>query len=230
MKTKRPHTGFTLVEIAVVLVILGLLVAATLVGAEMMTSAKTRGLISEIDSVKGAFFGFSDRYRAMPGDYAAATTNIALTTVNGNGDGRVQSTAQGAPIDEHIAMWEHLARAGFVAGGFVYAPGIPTNTSALRSRFGGFPLVQHNATYAGVATARNKIHTGHLVPADIMADMDRKLDDGMATSGIVRFSSFDVLGAPPMDANCYWISGPDAGVWRITGGVEINCGGAYLMM
>lgn len=228
--SQRSHHGFTLIEIAVVLVIIGLLIGATLVGAEMITSAKTRSLIAEIDGAKGAFFGFSDRYRALPGDFSQATSIVFGTTASGDGDGRIRSQAQGAVIDEHIAVWEHLARAGYVSGGFVYAAGTPTNASAPRSRFGGFPMIQHNNNYAGVATARNVLFTGTLVPANVMAELDRKLDDGLATTGSLRFSSFDVLSAPPIAANCYLISGPDAGPWRITGSVESNCGGAILFM
>jgi len=73
---KSYTSGFTLIEIAIVLVIIGLLVGGVLKGQELITGARVRNLISQQDGIKAAFFGFQDRYRALPGDYAAADTNI----------------------------------------------------------------------------------------------------------------------------------------------------------
>ena len=73
---KRYSQGFTLIEIAIVLVIIGLLLGGVLKGQELITGARVRNLISQQDGIKAAFFGFQDRYRALPGDYASADTNI----------------------------------------------------------------------------------------------------------------------------------------------------------
>ena len=68
----RKQQGFTLIEIAIVLVIIGLLLGGVLKGQELITSARVRNLISQQDGVKVAYFGFLDRYRALPGDYTAS--------------------------------------------------------------------------------------------------------------------------------------------------------------
>src|SRR4026208_1193717 len=86
------QNGFTLIEIAIVLVIIGLLLGGGLTGQELITGARVRNLVAQQDGVKAAYFGFLDRFRALPGDYAAATTNIpAVATTaacgSGNGDG-----------------------------------------------------------------------------------------------------------------------------------------------
>ena len=88
----RQQRGFTLIEIAIVLVIIGLLLGGVLKGQELIQSARVRNLISQQDGVKAAYFGFLDRYRALPGDYTTATTNIANIVAtaacnNGNGNG-----------------------------------------------------------------------------------------------------------------------------------------------
>jgi len=86
----KQQRGFTLVEIAIVLVIIGLLLGGVLKGQEMVTSAKVRNLADQGSAIKTAFFAFQDRYRAVPGDYIAASTNINGVTVgvnNGNGNG-----------------------------------------------------------------------------------------------------------------------------------------------
>src|SRR5215467_11469871 len=118
---KRYARGFTLIEIAIVLVIIGLLLGGVLKGQELITGARVRNLISQQDGIKAAFFGFQDRYRALPGDYAAATVNIATASGNGNGNGRIELDATGtpAPIEhEEILVWNHLTAAGFMNGSY----------------------------------------------------------------------------------------------------------------
>jgi prepilin-type N-terminal cleavage/methylation domain-containing protein len=72
----RKAAGFTLIEIAIVLVIIGLLLGGVVKGQEPITSARVRSLIAQQDGIRAAFFGFQDRYRALPGDCAAASTSI----------------------------------------------------------------------------------------------------------------------------------------------------------
>ncbi|MDH3435607.1 MAG: prepilin-type N-terminal cleavage/methylation domain-containing protein, partial [Betaproteobacteria bacterium] len=85
----RKQQGFTLIEIAIVLVIIGLLLGGVLKGQELITSARVRNLISQQDGVKAAFFGFLDRYRAYPGDYNQAQANIpsCAACAQGNNNG-----------------------------------------------------------------------------------------------------------------------------------------------
>src|SRR5674476_678557 len=89
----RKQNGFTLIEIAIVLVIIGLLLGGVLKGQELITSARVRNLISQQDGIKAAYFGFLDRFRALPGDYSLATTNIAGATTNGNNNGQIEAAA-----------------------------------------------------------------------------------------------------------------------------------------
>src|SRR5262249_61280152 len=97
MATMRKQSGFTLIEIAIVLVIIGLLLGGVLKGQELITSARVRNIVSQQDGIKAAYFGFLDRYRALPGDYDQAVNNIAnMSTAacgggNGNGNGRSEA-------------------------------------------------------------------------------------------------------------------------------------------
>src|SRR5688500_19858268 len=115
MKTREQ--GFTLIEIAIVLVIIGLLLGGVLKGQELITGARVRNLIQQQDGVKAAYFGFLDRFRALPGDYGQATTTItnvstaACNSGNGDGDGQIETTA-----NENILSWEHLSKAGVLNG------------------------------------------------------------------------------------------------------------------
>ena len=118
---RQQQSGFTLIEIAIVLVIIGLLLGGVLKGQELITSARVRNLISQQDGVKAAFFGFQDRFRAFPGDYTGATVNIAnISTAAcnggiGNGNGRIEAG------DEARLAWEHLSKAGFITGTYTCA-------------------------------------------------------------------------------------------------------------
>src|SRR6185437_8077716 len=107
--------GFTLIEIAIVLVIIGLLLGGVLKGEELIRAARVRSLISEQQGIKAAFYGFQDRYRALPGDYASADSNINCGTIacpKGDGNGRIEAPNAGGTHEE-ILVWNHLAAAGF---------------------------------------------------------------------------------------------------------------------
>src|SRR5512134_3353605 len=86
---KAQQKGFTLVEIAIVLVIIGLLLGGILKGQEMIVQAKIKNVIADFSGVSAAYHGYQDRYRAIPGDDATAntrwTTPTAATAGNGNG-------------------------------------------------------------------------------------------------------------------------------------------------
>ena len=107
--TRRQH-GFTLVEIAIVLVIIGLLLGGILKGQELINSARVRNIADTNSGIQAAYFGFIDRYRAVPGDMnaAKATTAIGQTIDNGgNANGRLDKEGE-SDFTEAAALWEHL--------------------------------------------------------------------------------------------------------------------------
>ncbi len=216
----RKQTGFTLIEIAIVLVIIGLLLGGVLKGQELIQSARVRNLISLQDGVKAAFFGFQDRFRALPGDYAAAMANINNATVNGDGDGQIE-LAGGVVAREDIAVWEHLSRAGFINGSYTYAAAPSPQTNAINPYTVPMQVI-NDAAYAGVAINKLNVKTGNQIPGDIIAELDRKIDDGNAILGSFRFSDYAIAN-PPVAADCH-----NAGQWIVTGAVSPNCGGASL--
>ena len=226
----RKQTGFTLIEIAIVLVIIGLLLGGVLKGQELITSARVRNLISQQDGVKAAYFGFLDRFRAVPGDYAQAITNIAGATVNGSGNGQITAnTVAGATNDEFIAVWEHLSRAGFINGSYTYAASPETSASVPTNPYVRFIRVIYDNIYGdNTGASRHNIKTGNQIPSDIMAEIDRKVDDGNPVGGVFQFSTYDGGGtggtAPTGGAagQCY-----NGTAW--TAPSVTNCGGASLL-
>ena len=193
---QKPQSGFTLIEIAIVLVIIGLLLGGVLKGQELITAARVRNLISNQDGVKAAYFGFLDRYRALPGDYSAARTNIPNCTAdatcpNGDGDGQIEAA------QESIASWSHLSKAGFITGNYDYnATESPTTTPS--NPYGSRIQLIYDNVYrdaaADTGTARHNLKTGANIPSDIMAEVDRKVDDGVGNAGALRHSTYGASG------------------------------------
>ena len=100
MKRNR-QAGFTLVEIAIVLVIIGLLLGGILKGQEMITQAKIKNVIADFSGISAAYHGYQDRYRAIPGDDPNADTRWAAVgalpaATKGTGNGIVGGTYNNA--------------------------------------------------------------------------------------------------------------------------------------
>ncbi len=224
--------GFTLIEIAIVLVIIGLLLGGVLKGQELITSARVRNIISQQDGIKAAFFGFLDRYRAYPGDYSQAVQNIPSCAAcqNGNNNGQIRSIAGGDTVDEQIAVWEHLTRAGFINGSYTYAAGAETTASAPTNPYGRYLQMIYDNVYDGAPTTRHNLKTGNQIPSDILAEVDRKIDDGSATGGSFRFSAYPGQStgggtAPIGSGSCYLVAAPNN--WVANAPVPV-CGGTSL--
>src|SRR5574343_1883546 len=116
---KSHQKGFTLVEIAIVLVIIGLLLGGVLKGQELITSAKVKNLANDFKNAPLAICGYQDRFRAVPGDDLRAQTNLpgGLESDNGNGNGRIDGewNSQTA-TDESAKYWRAVRLSNFPAG------------------------------------------------------------------------------------------------------------------
>lgn len=231
MKQIKQQQGFTLIEIAIVLVIIGLLLGGVLKGQELITSARVRNLISTQDGIKAAYFGFLDRYRALPGDYTAATTNItgvaataACGNGNGNGNGRIETVNQ-----ENVLAWEHISKAGFINGTYTCAAAESTTTTPVNP-YGVRMQLVYDGIYgiASAGAARHNLKTGPQIPVDIIAEVDRKIDDGAPYTGGFQFSVYAGGGTAPTEGSPTTPSctsgATTAATWNATNG-STNCGG-----
>jgi len=227
----RKQNGFTLIEIAIVLVIIGLLLGGVLKGQELITSARVRNLISQQDGIKAAYFGFLDRFRALPGDYSQATTNIAGAVANGNNNGQIESAATcgaitGCQAYENITVWEHLSRSGFINGSYTAAAAPETTASAPTNPYARYLQLIYDSAYEGTSTQRHNLKTGNQIPSDILAEVDRKIDDGVANGGTFRASVYGgATGSVITVTTCYAAATPFN--WLAATPVT-NCGGTSL--
>ena len=125
MLKNTKQQGFTLVEIAVVLVIIGLLLGAILQGTELIDNSRIKKASSDISAISAAFLSYQDRYKRLPGDdgpnVAALTARggeWATVTQSGNNNGvltaNLNNTWNGG--GEHDNVWQHLRAAGYIPG------------------------------------------------------------------------------------------------------------------
>ena len=189
------EAGFTLVEIAIVLVIIGLLLGGVLKGQEMITQAKIKNAINDFNGVTVAITSYQDRYRAIPGDDQNASTRwTTQAPASGNGDGVINvlnkykdndvSGNGGAPpaAAESNLFWQHLRIAGFV-------PGLTTGTGSGTpppNAAGGLIGVE-----SGVVGTKGLGFTSLIIcfsnlPEKVASAVDGQMDDAKPATGQIR--------------------------------------------
>jgi len=127
--------GFTLVELAVVLTIIGLIIGGVIVGSDMIKSARLNSLWTDKQKYVSAVNAFRDKYQYLPGDMPNATafwgslggtgsdttcdttTSSGIATCNGDGNGQVDAP-NSAGVHEHLRFWQQLSNAGLIEGNY----------------------------------------------------------------------------------------------------------------
>ncbi len=178
MNTKQ--RGFTLVEIAIVLVIIGLLLGGVLKGQAMIKNARYKRLVADLDSFRTEVFMFQDRYGALPGDMIDADKRLNPAAVNGNGNGKIEGGFCTSASNESCRVWSHLRYAGLLGGD-------PTVTDS-KARIFDNP---YGGIYDAIATgnwANGRTELKILmrnIPGEVAQRLDDDIDDGNATTGEV---------------------------------------------
>lgn len=117
---KARQTGFTLVEIAIVLVIIGLLLGGVLKGQQMIENARIKSVVNDMNGVSAAYNSYIDRYHAIPGDETLATMAARgwTNTAGGNANGALDITPAQTFNNggEQAAMWQALRASGMIPG------------------------------------------------------------------------------------------------------------------
>lgn len=201
MAATRRQAGITIIETALVLVVIGLLLGAVLQGRSLIRSMQAKDVLAMAKDLSSAAHAFRDRYHYLPGDWPYRANEIPNVSAGGNGNGIIDIPAPSggnpSPVAESVSAPLHLLHAGFIRG-----------DGKLNSRFGTVRIVGNSATAGSVtaagdnpipATIRNLIEFDNL-PCDILSEADLKLDDGRITSGNSRASvgfclNEDVVGA-----------------------------------
>jgi prepilin-type N-terminal cleavage/methylation domain-containing protein len=180
--------GFTLVELALVLVIIGLLITGVLKGEALIENAKTKNLVNQNDSLTAAFYTYYDKYNYYPGDAPApAGNNIPVQGHNDNGSGTGQISAA-----EEWVLFQDLVLSGIINGGYTgVANSCPTNA------FGGTAVI----LYTTVPAINSNCVIFNEIPPDVAQEIDRKYDDNTWNTGTIRADTAYTTAA---NKTLYW--------------------------
>jgi prepilin-type N-terminal cleavage/methylation domain-containing protein len=199
---KNNQSGFTLVEIAIVLVIIGLLLGGVLKGQELIDQSKIKRVVNDFNNVTAAYYTYQDRYKFMPGDDLNAATRWASSPAaptSGNGDSIITATlAQvflAAANGENGLAWQHLRLSGLVTGDTsTNAVSIIPELTPFGSRYG----IGASASAFGFGVA--PIFCASL-PPKAAEQLDRQQDDGNPQTGNIRAGApTAVVNTPPTAA------------------------------
>lgn len=183
--------GFTLVELSIVLVIIGLLIGGVLKGKAMIDSTKVKRVKTDVDGIVAAVYAYQDRFGALPGDNP---TPVTAGCAAGNGNGLIDTAA------ERICAWRDLISAGFVAGN----PALVTElTVAKRSPYGGMYVFRN-----GTAGNRNGnfIFVDN-VPSNVVQTIDFQYDDNVWNTGDIQANvAYPAAGVAPVNMDISWFA------------------------
>lgn len=183
------NSGFTLIELAIVLVIIGLLLGATLKGQELINSAKVKNMANDFKNIQIQLYSYQDKYKALPGDDAAAQLHLGATATNGDGDGIIEGVYN-ANSGESYQFWQQLRLAKLATGttDITAANYLPVNAD------GGRVGIQDGATPSIVHLNGTYIVCSSQVAGQLVKQLDLMLDDGNTATGAFMATAASVDG------------------------------------
>ncbi|MBV1774844.1 prepilin-type N-terminal cleavage/methylation domain-containing protein [Burkholderiaceae bacterium DAT-1] len=184
----RKQHGFTLIEMALVLVVIGLLLGGVLKGQTMIENARTKNLIKDSNAYLAAVHTYRDQYHQLPGDDKGASIrgNAWKNTADGDGNGRIDGDT------EALQFWNHLRAAGLVTGE------IKDKGNEPETAFNGKAEVK--SAVAGFSTS-SICYSNTLGRA--ASAMDAEQDDGNPATGSIRALETTSSGASATPATSY---------------------------
>ncbi|MGE0080945.1 MAG: type II secretion system protein [Thiohalomonadaceae bacterium] len=187
------QTGFTLIEIAIVLVIIGLLLGGIVKGQEMIDNARIRNLRADFEGIASAVHAYRDRYQRLPGDDDRADRWTGATA--GDGDSYLEDRNDAfdvGPMGAHERrwFWQHLRVAGLLKGD-------PADANHPPHAFGGQLGVVSGNGNNPLGLNGPVVLCASLVPLKAAEALDMQLDDGNPATGTVRAQVQTNAGADP---------------------------------
>lgn len=198
MMNRNRQNGFTLVELSIVLVIIGLIIGGVLTGQQIIQNARITNAINGIQAYEAQFQTYAQNYGALPGDDPSASSRFPSLagmseTLDGDNDGKVGTgssfdTADGTgKAYESRLVWAHLRAAGLVKNQ------VTSGSTAVQppNPFGGIYGFQDGAfstAFSTTALCLNK------VPSGAAQAIDARLDDGTSNAGAIQAALYTETG------------------------------------
>jgi prepilin-type N-terminal cleavage/methylation domain-containing protein len=171
LKPASNQAGFTLIEIAIVMVIIGLLIGGVLKGQAMIQNAKVKRVVKSSDEIRAAVMTFYDRYGAYPGDENLAAVPPNGADNEGNGNGQIAAA-------ERFEVFNDLGLAGLISGTYNGTSDLPKHP------FGDdMDLVWVNPP-SGTSPPAHYLRFFNL-PGEVCLEIDTKYDDGVWNKGAI---------------------------------------------
>jgi len=197
---QQQQAGFTLIELAIVLVIIGLLLGGVLKGQELINSAKVKNMASDFKNTQVYIYGYQDKYRALPGDDRLAMTHLTggQNASGGTlGNGVIEGDWDSATLTTEAALfWQHVRLAGLAAGPTSTADATYFPTNADGGRIG----IQSTSGFNGPTglTGAYVICSAGVL-GKFAKQLDTTLDDGETSTG--SFRAYQAGGAVWLTSN-----------------------------
>lgn len=240
-------TGFTLLEIAIVSVIIALLIGAIMAGKNIVRNSKLQSIISDVEDYKQATKLFRDKYKYYPGDFPNATamwgaqagcsvnSTGSTSTCNGNGDGYIASSGAASVVTsaENYYAWKHLANAGLLK--ITYDPngyGRPAgklentmytlfHTPPVTGMSGTFNArYNHIIVFGAKWTSANYPSAGAALTGIEALSIDNKIDDSKPGMGSVLTYTTHTSSPVP---SCASSTSEMTAIYNVSSGNTANC-------
>ncbi len=175
---KKIHEGFSLIEIAIAVLVISLVATFSLKGKELIRTARLRAVIEQVETFRIATHSFMEKYGTLPGDLQNAKELIDESLENGNGSGEIIST------EDAKRFWNHLIKSGLISAETIN--GYPV------SKIGGYFSVSSQIPdkpgtwlILSKGTSNNRNFSGILTSNDAHY-IDKTIDTGLPTEGDVQ--------------------------------------------
>ncbi len=229
----KKKNGFTLIELSIVVVIIGFLIAGIMVGKSLLRNSRLRAVTAEVANYTQAISNFRDKYQALPGDFAAAS-GVWSGVTNGDGNGLITVNISATRLDEQFLAWQHLAKAEMIKGNFTGVAGsagvrdrvVGTNVPASQLAPAGWGLISVTLTdiaggyveipytapdmapnhvlWLGKSSVSGTVDSQNPVLTTLEAlEIDRKIDDEFPGNGKVIAQANGTTGSCSTSATDY---------------------------
>lgn len=179
--------GFTLVELSIVLVVIGLLIGSILVAMNIIQNARVTNTVTLLQSIQSAVSTYNQNYGALPGDDKIDRFSTVLG--EGGGDGVIgsstlaktyntTSTTAGNGAGESTFVWSHLRASGLLKGD-------KEDENKPSNPFGGVVGIQYGAFATDGIAGTNVVCVDNVTGAAARI-VDQRVDDGSALTGVMR--------------------------------------------